>query len=49
MVQVQGIDRTDEGAQLAFSEANAHRVKGDLPSAVEKYEEAQRVKKFMAY
>lgn len=46
-----GDDRTDEAAQLAFSEGNAYRVRGregggeeDLQSAMDKYEKAKTIR-----
>jgi len=46
-----GDDRTDEAAQLAFSEGNAYRVRGregggeeDLKSAMEKYDKAKTIR-----
>lgn len=47
----EGDDRTDEAAQLAFSEGNAYRVRGregggeeDLQSAMDKYEKAKTIR-----
>eukprot|EP00435_Cladocopium_sp_Y103_P039317 s2363_g10.t1 len=55
ILEATGDDRTDEAAQLAFSEGNAYRVRGgeggegggeeDLQSAMEKYEKAKAIRK----